>query len=90
MFVLDTHCDTPTLLIKGMDLGKGAPDGQVDLAKLKAGGVDASFFALYTSAELSPEASPTRALEMLASIYDAVGQYPDQVAIAIFIVSGSG
>ena len=82
MFVLDTHCDTPTLLIKGMDLGKGAPGGQVDLAKLKAGGVDASFFALYTSAELSPEASTTRALEMLASIYDAVGQYPDQVAIA--------
>lgn len=82
MFVLDTHCDTPTLMIKGLDLGEGAPGGHVDLPKLKSGGVDAAFFALYTSAELSPDAATTRALEMLASIYDAVGKYSDRIAVA--------
>lgn len=82
MFVLDSHCDTPCLMIKGMDILSGAPGGHVDIPKLKAGGVDASFFALYTSADLSPDAATRRALEMLASICDAVGKYPGSLALA--------
>ena len=83
MFVLDSHCDTPSLMIKGLDIGVGGPGGHVDLPKLKAGGVDASFFALYTSAELSEDAATTRALEMLASIYDALDKYKDKAALAL-------
>lgn len=83
MFVLDSHCDTPSLMIKGLDIGVDNLEGHVDLAKLKAGGVDAAFFALYTSAELTPEQSTVRALEMLASVYDALDLYKDRAALAL-------
>ena len=83
MFVLDSHCDTPSLMIKGLDIGLDNEEGHVDLPKLKAGGVDAAFLALYTSAELSPEQATTRALEMLASVYDALDRYKDRMALAL-------
>ena len=72
MFVLDSHCDTPTMMMRGRDIGIDNERGHVDLPKLKAGGVDASFFALYTSADLLPDAATRYALEMIGRIYDAV------------------
>ena len=82
MFVLDSHCDTPTMMMRGRDIGKNNSRGHVDLPKLKAGGVDASFFALYTSPDLAPDASTRHALEMIGAIYDQVGANPDLAAIA--------
>ena len=72
MFVLDSHCDTPTMMMRGRNIGMNNERGHVDLPKLKAGGVDASFFALYTSADLQPDAATRYALEMIGRIYDAV------------------
>lgn len=82
MFVLDSHCDTPTMMMRGRDIGKNNSRGHVDLPKLKAGGVDASFFALYTSPDLAPDVSTRHALEMIGAIYDQVGANPDLAAIA--------
>ena len=83
MIVLDSHCDTPSLMIKGLDVGFDNNDCHVDIPKLLAGGVDASFFALCTYAEQSGEAAATSALEMLASVYDALGKYGDKIAMAL-------
>ena len=68
MFVLDSHCDTPSQMMRGLDIGIAGDRSQVDLPKLKAGGVDASFFALYTSADLSEDEAATKVLEMLARV----------------------
>lgn len=38
MFVLDSHCDTPTMMMRGRDIGIDNDRGHVDLPKLKAGG----------------------------------------------------
>ncbi|MBR1928086.1 MAG: dipeptidase [Bacteroidales bacterium] len=83
MIVLDSHCDTPSLMIKGLDIGLDNKDCHVDIPKLMAGGVDASFFALFTAADLSPDAATKKALEMLASIYDAIGEYSGKIALAV-------
>ena len=83
MFVLDSHCDTPTMMMRGRDIGIDNERGHVDLPKLKAGGVDASFFALYTSADMSPDASTRYALEMIGRIYDQIGANPDHAALAM-------
>lgn len=83
MIVLDSHCDTPSLMIRGLDVGIDNKDCHVDIPKLEAGGVDASFFALYTSAELTPEAALSRALEMMASIYDALERNSSRIALAL-------
>ena len=60
------------MMMRGRDIGIDNERGHVDLPKLKAGGVDASFFALYTSADLQPDAATRYALEMIGRIYDAV------------------
>lgn len=83
MFVLDSHCDTPSQMMRGLDIGIAGDRSQVDLPKLKAGGVDASFFALYTSADLSEDEAATKVLEMLARVYDALDVYSEQAALAL-------
>ena len=83
MFVLDSHCDTPTMMMRGRDIGIDNERGHVDLPKLKAGGVDASFFALYTSSDMTPDASTRHALEMIGWIYDQIGVNSDQAALAM-------
>ena len=83
MFVLDSHCDTPTMMMRGRDIGKNNERGHVDLPKLKAGGVDASFFALYTSPDMTPDASTRHALEMIGRVYDQVAAHPDLATLAL-------
>ena len=82
MLVLDTHCDTPSLMIEGLDIGQDT-SGHVDLPKLRSGGVDAAFFAVCTLADLSPDAATARALDMLAAIHDAADKYSGQLALAL-------
>src|SRR5580693_113071 len=54
--VLDGHTDVPTRLWERPgDLGTRLPDGHVDLPRLRAGGVDALFFALFVHAALPPD-----------------------------------
>ncbi len=80
--VLDSHCDTPIMLRRGVDIGKRSDKGHVDLVRMKEGGVDASFFALYVSNKWEPHECTFRALSALASVYDVLAAYPDKVALA--------
>lgn len=68
----DSHVDTPSELLKLRDISIDNQNGQVDFPKLRRGGVDGSFFALYTPADLSSEAAALRALEMISAVYDVV------------------
>ena len=77
MIVLDSHCDTPSQMLRGLDVDRDNVYGHVDFPKLRRGGVDASFFALYTPCELPPDAATRHALEMIAAVYDAVGKRAD-------------
>ena len=83
MIVLDSHCDTPSRMIEGLDIGVDNKYGHVDIPKLASGAVDASFFALYTPADLSPDSALSKALEMLASIFDALVIYSGKIALAL-------
>lgn len=54
LFTIDTHCDTPMRLVKGgFDMGifhKPGTEGsgQMDFPRMKKGGLDAEFFAVFT------------------------------------------
>ena len=58
MFVLDTHCDTPSQMLRGRDISIDNELAHVDFPKLIRGGVDGAFFALYVPAELNEEDAP--------------------------------
>ena len=83
ILVLDSHCDTPILLRrKGLDIGQRLQTGHVDLIRMKEGGVDASFFAVYVSNRWEPYECTFKALEAFASVYDVLDRHPDKVGLA--------
>ena len=82
MQVFDSHVDTPSQLIRLRNLGIDNRYGHVDFPKLRRGGVGGSFFALYTPAEMTPDAATRYALEMISAVYDAVDANPDYGALA--------
>ena len=82
MQVFDSHVDTPSQLIRLRNLGIDNRYGHVDFPKLRRGGVGGSFFALYTPAEMTPDAATRYALEMISAVYDAVDANPDYAALA--------
>jgi membrane dipeptidase len=70
--IYDSHVDTPSELLRSRDISIDNQTGHVDFPKLRRGGVDGSFFALYTSAETAPDAATVHAMEMIAAVQDAV------------------
>ena len=68
MFVLDSHCDTPSEIVRGRNLFIDNPVGHVDFPKISRSGVDGAFFALYIPAELDEAEAMSCALRQ----YDAV------------------
>ncbi len=82
MFLLDSHCDTPSQIYRLRDIGKEDVHAQVDFPKLKRGGVDAAFFAAYVPNSLAPDAATRYALELIACTKDTVEANRDIAALA--------
>ena len=80
--ILDSHLDTPSELLRQRNIGIDNPGAQVDFPKMKAGGITAGFFALYTPPETEPDTATRRALEMLSATYDACEVNEDYAALA--------
>ena len=82
MFVLDSHCDTPSQILRCRNLALDNHHAQVDYPKMKAGGVDGAFFALFCPNTMSPDEATRHALRMLAAVYDSVDANSGDVALA--------
>ena len=82
--LFDAHNDVPLRTVAGFDIGKRAPDGHTDLARLREGGVGAVFFAAWVAPSYAKERqSAKRALEMIDTIrHDISLRYPDGFAPA--------
>ena len=83
MFVLDSHCDTPTQIFRGRDLAKDNESAHVDFPKIKRGGVDAAFFALYIPADLEGDAALEHADRLYACVMETLAANPDKAALAV-------
>ncbi len=82
MFVLDSHCDTPSQINRLRALSKDNDHAHVDFPKLKRGGVDAAFFALYIPGSYSTEQASPYAWKLLNLVKDSVAQNRDIATIA--------
>lgn len=71
-FVLDSHCDTPSMLLEGIDLGQRQKRGHVDFVRAREGGVDGMFLAIYSPPELTEEEATAHAVRLISKCYDAV------------------
>jgi membrane dipeptidase len=70
---VDTHCDTPmSLMDSDFDLGVKHEKGCVDFPRLKEGGLDAEFFAVFTSQGLRNDSSYNKVYQEALRICDAI------------------
>ena len=83
MFVLDSHCDTPSQIYRLRDLSLDNDHAHVDYPKLKRGGVDGIFFALYTSNALETEEGWKYANAMLDGVLDSLARNGEKTRLAL-------
>lgn len=92
ILTLDTHADAPIMMQKaGFDVGKPhdthRDQSQIDFPRMKEGGMDAMFFAVYTSqGPRTPEGhaeAKRNALNQFTLIHEALKKYPDQAELAL-------
>lgn len=86
LFTLDTHCDTPMRMSDRWDVGvrhepSQRTSGTQDLVRMKEGGLDASFFAVFVGQGPRTEAGHQAAWEKANAVLDRLDrmfiQYPD-------------
>lgn len=83
MFLLDSHCDTPSQILRMRDLSIDNEYAHVDFPKLIKGGVDGAFFALYVPASKSEEEAYVYSRRLLDAVQAAVAANSDKAAFAV-------
>ncbi|MCK4233320.1 dipeptidase [candidate division WOR-3 bacterium] len=86
-FIADLHCDTIGKVIKGADIRKDNEETQIDIPKLKSGGVNLQVFASFVSPRFAPNHCARRALVLLESTYTLIEnncefsliRYPEEI-----------
>lgn len=82
--IIDLHCDTPMLFRDGSyDIGVRNSVGEVDIPRMREGGVTGLFFSVYTSATRNTELQAVQeALEIIDSVRTVVQRHPDDLVLA--------
>ena len=81
--VIDTHCDTTQLLMDtSWDLATRHDDGHVDLPRLREGGFDAVFLAVFAPGPLEPGEGAAAAHRQIKRIREIIARHADQVVAA--------
>lgn len=72
--VVDTHVDTPLLMGgRGLDIGGRGGFGHLDLVRMKEGGLDAVFMAVFVSNDFDERRPSQFALQTIALVHQQVG-----------------
>ena len=82
MFVLDSHCDTPSQILRLRDLSLDNDHAHVDFPKLARGGVDGAFFAIYVPSSLDEEEAEAYADLLLERLRATMEANQDKAAYA--------
>jgi len=92
ILTLDSHCDTPlSILHSHIDLGirndPKSSGSKIDFPRMKEGGLDASFFAVFLGQGKRDEEGNLKAKEeaikIFEAIYSMVKKYPEMAEIAM-------
>jgi membrane dipeptidase len=80
---VDTHADTPSeFLDHPFDLGALNSRGHFDYPRMKAGGLDAEFFAAYVPAKYANKGAAAYCLKIMETIHEMADNYPSWVRFA--------
>ena len=80
---VDTHADTPSeFLDHPFDLGVLNSRGHFDYPRMKAGGLDAEFFAAYVPAKYANKGAAAYCMKIMETIHEMADSYPAWVRFA--------
>src|SRR5262245_40894469 len=80
---VDTHADTPSEYMQHpFDLGASNTKGMLDYPRMKAGGLDAEFFAAYVPAKYANNGAAAYCMKIMETIHAMVDAYPQWASFA--------
>src|SRR5215472_12822877 len=81
---IDTHIDTAQrVLIEGVDLAQRLKDGQVDIPRLREGGMNAPFFALWVPTFYKGSEAVRRTLDLRDAMQGLFDKHPEMIELAV-------
>ena len=79
--VADLHCDTVLRMKKGFDFSVRDTSGQMDIPRLREGGVDLEAFACWIPGDTPLDSCVARVDLMLDSLHEQTGRHAGQIAV---------
>jgi len=82
--VVDAHVDTTQRLIfdPRFDLGARHDDGNLDIPRMREGGLDAVFFSIWVPGDVTGPIAVTRAFDQIDAVREAVRAHPKDLVLA--------
>jgi membrane dipeptidase len=81
--VIDTHDDTTQRFLDGkFDIGVRHTDGNIDIPRMREGGLNAIFFSIWTSSRTVGPTGVKQALDQIDAVREAVRKHPKDLALA--------
>src|SRR3989441_5490428 len=76
--IVDGHIDTPQrMLDRHDDISARLADGQVDIPRMKEGGLTAAFFSIWVDARYGPGSAYRRALDLIGAGEALADSHPE-------------
>lgn len=82
--VVDTHDDTTQRLLtdKTFDIAKRNPNGNIDIPRMREGGLDALFFSIWVPSDVTGPIAVKKAMDLIDSVHEAVRLHPADLVLA--------
>jgi len=82
--VVDTHADTTQRLVApgGFDLGVRHTDGNLDIPRMREGGLGAQFFSIWVPSDVTGPAAIKRSLQQIDAVREAVRAHSGDLVLA--------
>ena len=78
--VIDSHDDTTQRLLfdKTFDIGERHKNGNIDIPRMREGGLDALFFSIWVPSDVTGPPAVKRALDQIDAVREAVRTHPER------------
>jgi membrane dipeptidase len=82
--VVDSHADTTQRLLfdKNFDITVRHKDGNIDVPRMREGGLDALFFSIWVPSDITGPPAVKRALDLIDCVREAVRLHPNDFVLA--------
>src|SRR5262245_34120864 len=82
--IVDTHADTTQRLVfdPKFDIGVRHTDGNIDVPRMKEGGLDALFFSIWVPSDVTGPPAVKRAFDQIDAVREMVRTHSSQFALA--------